>query len=54
MHDIEGLGLGLNLIKYITTKYEGTINIEKNTPHGTIFIVQLKNIISDEATQNEH
>lgn len=37
-----GLGLGLALCKSIIEAHEGTIYIEDNVPHGTIFVITLK------------
>lgn len=38
---IKGYGLGLSVVKSIITQMNGTITIEDNKPHGSIFIVRL-------------
>ncbi|MEN8193464.1 MAG: HAMP domain-containing sensor histidine kinase [Bacteroidota bacterium] len=38
---IRGYGLGLSLAKLVITKMKGYLYIEDNTPHGSIFIIEL-------------
>jgi signal transduction histidine kinase len=39
--DIEGVGLGLSLVKWIVDQHRGTINVESQPDHGTRFKVLL-------------
>ena len=38
---IKGYGLGLSLVRLVIMKMNGSIHIEDNHPHGTIFIIDL-------------
>jgi len=42
--DFGGSGLGLTLTKYVIDNHMGTIHIEDNTPCGSIFIINFKEI----------
>ncbi len=50
IYAVEGLGIGLSLVKSITSKYSGSISINHNDPNGSIISVILKNIIYHEST----
>lgn len=39
--EIEGIGLGLSLVKGIVELHSGTIEFKENTPQGSMFIVCL-------------
>lgn len=44
-------GLGLNIVKQYVEMHGGTISVSKNTPKGTVFTIQMKNvenIVSDQ------
>jgi signal transduction histidine kinase len=41
---IKGFGLGLSLVRFIVTSMEGSIEIQDNSPNGTIFIIHLPTI----------
>jgi signal transduction histidine kinase len=36
-----GTGLGLSIVKRLVDAHEGTVHIEENIPHGTVFVVTL-------------
>ncbi|MBA7547231.1 Sensor-like histidine kinase senX3 [subsurface metagenome] len=45
--DIPGYGLGLSLVSSIVRSMDGTVDVEKNKPQGTIFIITVPELRTD-------
>ena len=45
VYKVEGLGLGLTLVKKIVNKYRGEVVIENNVPHGSVIRVTLRGVV---------